>query len=724
VEYFVATDGSDNNDGSIGKPFASLAHALEVSRQGRPDQARTICLRGGVHYLDETVVIDAETGGTNQSPLTIKACPGERATLSGGRRLDCQWKPYRAGIYRCSLAEAASGDLDFTQLFADGKRQVRARFPNFGDTQTGEHAGYITPQEAIPDDAVDPLPNVDADMTYDCEPQKGILFDPETFTRRKWSRPAEAVIHIFHYAYWGNLQWRLKHVDRDKQEIWFGEGGQQMGAKWAVVGSKIGPKSRFYIENVFEELDAPLEWYLDKQQGYLYWMPEEGVDPGQAVIEVPQLQTLIRCDGTQRNSVEQVTFERIRFTCTETTFFEPYEVPSLGDWALHRGGALRFEGTRNCAVRDCLFEGLGGNAVFANCFNRDLIVTGSTFRDIGDSGVLLVGELESTTGTQKRFPYECRVENNHFHRLGVYGKQTAGVYISRAKRITVAHNLIHDLPRAGICIGDGTWGGHVIEYNHIHDTCLETQDHGPFNAWGRDRTWSAIHGQSKMLKNRCIDAGDSKSDAMETTVLRHNFFVESRGWGLDLDDGATNYEIYNNICVGIGMKLREGSYRTIYNNIWVNCANSPCFHVGNEDNHDRYFRNITVMSPKYQKATHDRLFDMKASGNEIYYLVFPPVRTPWLEEIDHNCFFNDLGRFTMRYLEREGTERLEIALPQWQAMGFDRNSVFGDPLFVDPENNDFTVRAESPALTVGFENFEMGNWGLTGDFPEGLWDER
>jgi len=52
-----------------------------------------------------------------------------------------------------------------------------------------------------------------------------------------------------------------------------------------------------------------------------------------------------------------------------------------------------------------------------------------------------------------------------------------------------------------------------------------------------------------MLKCRCIDAADSKSDAMETVILRHNFFVEKCGWGLDLDDGATNYDIYNNICV-------------------------------------------------------------------------------------------------------------------------------------------------------------------------------
>jgi hypothetical protein len=735
MELFVDAAGDDNASGTLEQPLGTLHKAVALCRSAPPGEMRTIHLRGGTHYLPETIALTPPDGGASGGPLTIRSYGDEKATLSGGRRLECAWKPFRDGIFVCDLPEARDGTLFFTQLFADGVRQVRARYPNVGQlppdmaakgtsshaVERARRAGYVNPVDAVGGDTADPQPDRDRDMTYDCEPAKGIIFDPGAFTAKRWARPQDAVIHIFQRSYWGNMQWHIKQIDYETNTIWFGEGGQQMGAKWTTEGSAIGKGSRYYIENVFEELDAPREWYLDKTEGRLYWMPEEGIDPNAVTIEVSQLQTLVAFEGTQQDSVEDITFEQIRFAHTETTFFEQYEVPSLGDWALHRGGALRLEGTRNCTMRDCLFEGLGGNAVFANCFNRDLEVRGCTFRDVGDSGVLLVGELETTTGTQKRFPYECRVENNHFYDLGRYGKQTAAVYISRAKRITIGHNLIHDLPRAGICIGDGTWGGHVIEYNHIHDTCLETMDHGPFNAWGRDRYWSAVHGQTEMLKTRCIDMGNPKSDAMETVIMRHNFFVESRGWGLDLDDGASNYDIYNNVCVGIGMKLREGAYRTIRNNIWVNCANSPCFHVGNEDNHDRYFNNITVMSPSYQKAEHDRLFNMVATGNEIYYLVFPPVRTSWLEKIDNNCYFNDLGRFIVRVRERECRERRDIELDEWQAMGFDKDSVFGDPLFVDPANNDYRVKPESPALKVGFRNFEMNTWGLQDDFPT-CWD--
>ena len=55
--------------------------------------------------------------------------------------------------------------------------------------------------------------------------------------------------------------------------------------------------------------------------------------------------------------------------------------------------------------------------------------------------------------------------------------------------ITVSHCSIYEVPRAGINIGDGCWGGHMIEHNDVFDTVRETGDHGSFNSWGRDRYW-------------------------------------------------------------------------------------------------------------------------------------------------------------------------------------------------------------------------------------------
>jgi hypothetical protein len=547
-------------------------------------------------------------------------------------------------------------------------------------------------------------------MTFSGAAPRGLLFDPSTFTSKRWRRPEEAVIHIFQAWDWGNLQWRVKAVDWSARALWFGEGGFQMGAKYDDDPARIDRDSRFYVEGVLEELDAPGEWYLDAREGVLHFRPPDGVDLTTALVEVPVLEEVVTFSGSQDLPVEGITLDGFRVAHTTSTFLEPYDIPSLSDWALHRGGAVLFDGARDCTVRNCWLDAVGGNAVFVNNYNRGVTVTGCKFTQTGDSAVCLVGTLGLTNGTRRSFPYECAVSNNLIHDCGVFGKQTAGVYISRAKRITAAHNTIFNMPRAGICIGDGTWGGHVIEYNHIHDTVRETGDHGPFNAWGRERFWSLTQSHSAYSRSRSLEAGEVKVDAMETVIVRNNFFEERSGWGLDMDDGASNYHIYNNISKGVSVKLREGAYRTVENNIWVDSVVAPCFHVGNEWNHDRYVHNITVMA-----------------ADDVYAVVAPPARGPWLEEIDRNCFFSRSGRFTARVSQlrgEDGPERgvLRYDLEEWRRLGFDRHSVFADPLFVDPARNDFRVKPGSPALKVGFKNFEMGLWGITQDFPAALRD--
>jgi hypothetical protein len=394
-------------------------------------------------------------------------------------------------------------------------------------------------------------------------------------------------------------------------------------------------------------------------------------------------------------------------------------VPSLSDWSIHRGGAVFAEGTRNCSVEDCWFDAVGGNAVFVNNYNRKFVVTGCKFTETGDSAMCFVGDFEKTNGTQRAFPYECEASNNLIHDCGFYGKQIAGVYISRAKRITASHNLIYNMPRAAICIGDGTWGGHVIEYNQTHDTVRETSDHGPFNAWGRDRGWALAQSHGTYTPDRSLDVWEALVDVMEPVIVRQNFFDEKSGWGLDLDDGATNYEIYNNISVGgVSMKLREGAYRKIYNNIWYLAKAAPCFHVGNNYNHDQYFSNITVMDPGSAQWP-----DGWPWWPQLFYSVIaPPAVGPWFEKIDSNCFYCSNGDFhaVVDQLRSENGKRnaKRYTLQEWQNLGFDQHSIFGDPLFVDAANHNFEVRPDSPALKIGFKNFEMGKWGLTEKFPE------
>jgi len=594
--FYVSRSGHDSDPGTKSAPFATLARAQQAlrSRKKTSSGPAVVEVGRGTYALDRPLVFSPEDSGSEASPVVFAASPGESVTISGSRALDCRWKPYRDGILMCDLPAVKQGELRFSQLFVNGKRQTLARFPNRDDSKPGR-SGYIQPAARIPDGRQDPKPGENDDMAFSGGAPRGIFFDPASFTAKRWARPEEAVIHIFQDWEWGNLQWQLKAIEYDGRAIWFGEGGFQMGAKWFEDPAKIDKDSRFFIENVLEELDAPGEWYLDVQAGVLYFKPEPGVDIAGARVEAPLLQQLVRFVGTQEAPVRHIALEGFRLTQTASTFLEPYDIPSLSDWAIHRGGTVFLEGTRDCAVRNCWF-----------------------------------------------------------------------------------------------------------------DTVRETGDHGPFNAWGRERFWSLTQSHSDYSVPRSLEAGAVKTDAMEPVILRNNFFEDQSGWGLDMDDGASNYEIYNNISKGVSIKLREGAYRNVYNNIWVDSNVAPCFHVGNEDNHDRYFRNITVMA-----------------RDDVYSIIAPPAQGPWLEEIDNNCLFSKSGRFTARISQMRGENGPErgsrrLDFEEWHKLGFDRNSVFADPLFVDPANNDYRVRPESPALRVGFKNFEMGQWGITKEFPREL----
>jgi hypothetical protein len=273
------------------------------------------------------------------------------------------------------------------------------------------------------------------------------------------------------------------------------------------------------------------------------------------------------------------------------------------------------------------------------------------------------------------------------HDLGRYGKQTAGVYIHIAHKITVSHNTIFNLPRAGICIGTGHFGGHLVEFNDVFNTVQETGDHGPFNSWGRDRYWDLEFrlGEDLPVKQYAL------LDLLDTNIIRNNRFHHEGRWGIDLDDGSSLYDIYNNLCLGMGIKLREGFYRTMRNNILVNWSGD--FHVWPKNSGDIITGNIIVNEVPY------------------HFIKADPAAA---KLIDKNLFYNH-GRGIMI----TGFQQDSLSLEEWKAMGFDRNSIMADPRFKDPAKGDYSVRPGSPAFQVGFKNFPMDRFGVIG--PE--WEE-
>ena len=208
LTLFVATDGDDSwsgklaapNAGRTDGPFGSLERARNAIREMKAKEDLkepvTVMVRGGEYYLQETLVLGGEDSGTLDCPVTYSAYPGEKPTISGGRRIEGKWKPCRDGIMMCALPDVMAGKLRFTQLFINGKRQIRARYPDFDPTDPLK-GGYINAKGHLSERHEEDAPTGMSRLQNRSEGARGILFDPKTFTARKWARPDEAIIHIF-----------------------------------------------------------------------------------------------------------------------------------------------------------------------------------------------------------------------------------------------------------------------------------------------------------------------------------------------------------------------------------------------------------------------------------------------------------------------------------------------------------------------------------------------
>ena len=148
-----------------------------------------------------------------------------------------------------------------------------------------------------------------------------------------------ALVHMFHGGLWGGWQFSVASHQPNTSELLFGYGGFQ-----EARGSGVKKGQHYFIENVLEELDTPGEWFLDSKQAtpVLYFWPNSTAasdaastasPAAPAEVVLPLLDTLVSVDGATN-----LSFTGLEFTETRATFLEMYEVPSGGDWSIHRCG--------------------------------------------------------------------------------------------------------------------------------------------------------------------------------------------------------------------------------------------------------------------------------------------------------------------------------------------------------------------------------------------------
>ena len=596
----------------------------------------TIHIQQGEYRLSSPLKIGADHGS-----VQLIGEGSDNTVLKGSIEADLVWEKYNQVIWQAKIK--GPGTID--QLFVNGEKQFLARYPNYNE-KGGHWQGHAS-------DAI----------------------APERIS--SWKNPKGALVHAMHSGEWGGFHYVVNGVDENGDLLLIG--GHQNNRPSEMHGEYR------MVENVFEELDSPGEWYLSEDSMLYYW-PIKDVDIESATVELVEQKHLIEIRGTADEPVMDIAIRGIRFEHTRRTINEAYEPLLRSDWTIYRGGALFLENSQHITIQDCEFTNLGGNVIFVSNFNDQVTIRDNHIHDCGASAISFVGnpsavrspsfqysefvplaEMDTLKGPKgDAYPRNSLVDNNLIYRIGRLEKQTAAVELAMTMNITISNNSIYEVPRAGINIGDGTWGGHIIEFNDVFNTVLESGDHGAFNSWGRDRFW---HPNRETMDEIVATIPDMPTwDAIHTTTIRNNRFRCDHGWDIDLDDGSSNYHIYNNICLNGGLKFREGFNRIAENNILINNGFHP--HVWFKNSNDVFRQNIVFTEHR----------DIRLQG--------------WGKEIDRN-FFPD-----------------KEALENVQAKGVDANSIFGDPLFTDPSTGNYTPKAESKVIDLGFTSFGMNNFGV------------
>ena len=639
-KFYVSPTGSDASSGTQIKPFASIEKAIVAVRK-TPGPVMIYLLQG-TYYLKKPVVFTSDESRKENEPLVITNFNNQEVIISGGAALHLKWEKYKNGIWKANVKP----DLVFDELFVNGQLQRMARYPNFDSTARffgGTSADAVSKERAA-----------------------------------RWKSPADGYIHALHRSEWGDFHYIITGKNAAGELNL--EGGWQNNRRMGMHS-----QHRF-VENIFEELDTANEWFYDKKTKILYYYPPAGLDITKAKFETPQIAQLFEFRGTEANRVSNISIQGIKLSQTLRTFMENKEPLLRSDWTIYRGGAALFNGAVNCALKNCTLTNLGGNAVFFNNYNRHCEVSGCLISNIGASAVCFVGDpravrspsfeynqfvplaqIDRTPGPKtNNFPADCLVFDNLIFNTGLTEKQSAGVQLSMCQSIIIRHNTIYDVPRAGINVNEGTWGGHVIEFNDVFNTVKESGDHGSFNSWGRDRYW---HPDKKVLDSIVENNVDlTMLDVVKPITIRNNRMRCDHGWDIDLDDGSSNYIICNNLCLNGGIKLREGVNRVVENNIMVNNSFHP--HVWFKNSGDVFKHNIV------------------STG-------YMPINIAvWGKETDYNVFPDS------------------VSLKAAQNRGTDIHSVSGNPDFEDPKNGNYSLKDGSVAFAAGFRNFAMDSFGV------------
>ena len=692
LEIYVSPSGNDKWSGRIPKPapdqmdgpVASIQKALELIRffKGEPynrtlpqyitppgrlsdgfmQGPAIIWLRGGNYFIDKAI----EIGLAESYPITFMAYPGETPVLNGGVVIN-NWKVTKVNgvkAWSTTIKEVADGSWNFSQLFVNDMRAQRARYPK---------SGFFRVE--------DPL--IPTDREVNPHSYAGNEFIAAPGDIKPWKGIDNGEVVILHF--WIEERLPIKSFNPKTRLLTTSKMTKKVLLDAHPAHSP--GNARYYVENVFETLTDPGEWYLDRPSGTLYYIPKPGETPESTIIFAPKTIKFfnIAGDAEKERYVENIHFRGITFQNTKIDN-EAHERSIIGGPEKPESSVIYLNAANYCSFEDCTFKHIGETAIVVDGNSTGIRIVGNVFDDMAGAGVVFLGR--PTDGNLAPSTSSILVSDNYFKSGGRVFHGASAMVISYVLNTTVTHNSIQDYYWSGMNIHGNIANSLVIEKNHIFDIG---------QGWLSDLGGIYTQGYQPGIEIR-----GNKIHDINCSVYGGNCIY--------LDDWSGFAVVEFNLCYNANTDLIniKGSENIVRNNILAFGSQGCMRRASALTNGGRFVANV------------ERNI-LVARGNPIYrtgyYMdIYDPV---W--NSDQNLIWDVSKKPLVCVQQASGPEDIKISFDQWvNIRGNDSHSIISDPLFKDAENLNFSLDENSPAFELGFENFDLSN---VGPRPKEVWQK-
>ncbi len=559
AQIYVSPSGNDAAPGSEARPVRTLERARDLVRARERGMTGdlTVYVAAGTYRMERPLVLDARDSGNGGHRVIYSGASGGGPSIVSGGIPVTGWK--LADRARNLWSAPVPAKLkNARQLYIDGVRATRTR-GRLPVPVTPTASGY-TAASAVMASWRNP-----AGLEFVYTGGNSIWSEREEGLGG-WTEPRCPVASLSGSA----IVMAQPCWDNSTRRILLGPGQRTAN----LVGPASVGKQPAYVENAFELLGTPGQFYLDPAARTIYYTPRPGEDLARADVEAPLAESLLSLEGTPEAPVHDVVFRGIRFSYAAwlgasgpegfSEIQANYALTGARAWATQ--GLCRFapagdgqcpfgawtkmpanvtlRHSRNIRFTGDAFLHLGAAGLDLGEGAQDDTVEGCAFSDISGNGLEL-GGVDQPLATGALVTQNDRIRNNHIWNIGAEFRGGIGIVVGYARGILVEHNQIDHIPYAAISMGWGGWPdkikqpgqanyseNNVVAHNRIFSYMLVLADGGgiytqgltgPTLAAGEKVTGNVISGQFGSGHAIYTDNGSCNITVAHNVVFDTNF---------------------------------------------------------------------------------------------------------------------------------------------------------------------------------------------------------